>query len=317
MGLIEEIKTNKILNRIIDINDYNISRLSNNCLMTNINIKNLKIPKGYDYEVKENNNHYEVTLRNNDRTIMIICNKRKISDIDNSKEDIEKIKKYNTNRYNSYIRFLLENGANPKILELPIIKDAIMYIIENSSPKVKMDGRSPISYEKPNKDGTFTIAGRMNSDIVDYKYDMSYCNEDNNYIKLENEIETIYIDSKGKVTDIVKKIECIEVIAGINQDNIPELQFAFYNENDATLGIIFVYKNGTYAFYSPSKEYEDRIIKEVRKITGNYYIVEGITSSNPDTWKTAMEYIRNNNIQIIYQSDIELDEEEIGRNLGM
>ena len=115
----------------------------------------------------------------------------------------------------------------------------------------------------------------------------------------------------------MKKDYFIELIAGINEENIPELQFAFYNNNDDAIGIIFIYKNGTGAFYTPTVEYEKKVKTEAQKIMGVKDIKEGVLLTNPNIWSNALKYAKDNNIEIVYQSDLELDEEERSRNLGL
>ena len=129
-------------------------------------------------------------------------------------------------RFERYKEFLLENGANPEIIELQAVKDLIMWIIVNGDPIVKSQGRSPITYVEPNPDGTFNIFGKMNGYSTSLRYYMEYVNDDNNlnnnFIKLTRKevrevaymmddpignpysIEDtyeIYIDRKGQISD--------------------------------------------------------------------------------------------------------------------
>ena len=97
------------------------------------------------------------------------------------------LKSSDMNRYNDYMSFLRENNANPEILALPGIQDIIAELIEYGDPRVKADGRSPIAYFEPNKDGTFPIGGRIAGPVTSVRYEMEYCNEEpDDFIKLTN-----------------------------------------------------------------------------------------------------------------------------------
>ena len=116
---------------------------------------------------------------------------------------MEKEQKRIKDRYDDYIKFLIENGANKEIIELKAIQDIIYNIITNGDPRVVMDGRSPVAYQKPNSDRTFDIGGRINGSTVSVWYKMSYSNDgdDNHYIvlKIENyDEETIAIIDKNE-----------------------------------------------------------------------------------------------------------------------
>ena len=125
-------------------------------------------------------------------------------------------------RYVRYINFLLDNGANPEIVYMPAIDNLILNIIKRGDPIVKAEGRSPIAYLKPNEDGTFDIGGRTAGPIINEKYEMSYCKDDNPsyFIKLVKKekqlsyhtidfpfgepydlevVNTIYINEEGKM----------------------------------------------------------------------------------------------------------------------
>lgn len=125
-------------------------------------------------------------------------------------------------RYESYIDFLITNGANKEIIELKPVKNLIMGIIRNGDPRVIMEGRSPIVYNSPNSDGTFVIAGRLNGPIASDYYNISYCNDEDpsHFIKITNErkktlhyamddpigddydvtiLSTTYINKNGKI----------------------------------------------------------------------------------------------------------------------
>ena len=104
--------------------------------------------------------------------------KEKKDNIKREKNKIEAEKAYQT-RFESYKKHLLSSGANPEILEMSAIKEIIMDIIKNGNSQNKMMGRSPISYENANSDGTFTIAGRMHGPNNDLIYEMSYAHDNN------------------------------------------------------------------------------------------------------------------------------------------
>ncbi len=138
---------------------------------------------------------------------------------------IEKHKEIVNNRYNRYIDFLIENGADEEIINLPAIQDLIKDVISRGDPRVVFEGRSPIAYHDPNPDGTFDIYGRTNGPVVNEIYEMSYCNDGNedHFIKLTRktdshvnyamddpispdgydvtDTETTYINKAGEIVD--------------------------------------------------------------------------------------------------------------------
>lgn len=125
--------------------------------------------------------------------------------------------KQNNKRFEAYKKYLLENGANEELIELPAIKQTIYSIIENGDQIVVAEGRSPISYHHPNEDGTFDIYGRLEGPVETVCYKMEYSPDDQSYITLtrkdlrkqvfpyryddnfEFPIEKIYIDREGNV----------------------------------------------------------------------------------------------------------------------
>jgi hypothetical protein len=127
------------------------------------------------------------------------------------------IEKYNNARYEAYKEFLLRNNANPEILELKAVQDIIKDVIKNGDHQVIFEGRSPISYEMPNEDGTFNIVGRTNGPVANIVYYMSYCKDNDAFIKLkkrsinqaqyfmdielDEENEDIYISREGNIID--------------------------------------------------------------------------------------------------------------------
>ena len=121
------------------------------------------------------------------------------------------------NRFNHYKKFLLMNGANEELIELPAIKEIILYVIENGDPRNIVEGHSPISYRVPNEDGTFNIYGKLEGPTPSVVYEMEYNLDDdeNHYIKLtkkdkrtflfvgeeKNPDEIILINKEGIITD--------------------------------------------------------------------------------------------------------------------
>ena len=121
-------------------------------------------------------------------------------------------------RYKLYIDFLLENGARKDIIEMPAIKKIILDTIENGDPRVRLEGRSPLSYSNPKEDGTFDIYGRTEGYTSSVAYIMELDEQEENgyYICLTrkdirnylffNESERkpdkkIYIDRNGKIIE--------------------------------------------------------------------------------------------------------------------
>ena len=98
------------------------------------------------------------------------------------------------NRFNHYKKFLLMNGANEELIELPAIKEIILYVIENGDPRNIVEGHSPISYRVPNEDGTFNIYGKLEGPTPSVVYEMEYNLDDdeNHYIKLTKKSISIY-----------------------------------------------------------------------------------------------------------------------------
>ncbi len=88
--------------------------------------------------------------------------------------------------YNDYINFLLENGANKDIVNLEEIKHIILMLMEWANPTALKQGKTPVAYYKPNKDGTFKIGGRTTGLKINIKYIMKYCKENDadHFIKL-------------------------------------------------------------------------------------------------------------------------------------
>lgn len=109
---------------------------------------------------------------------------------DFSKKELEDIKynynKSTINRFDAYTNYLLKNGANKDIIEMPAVKKIILDTIENGDPVNKFEGHSPISYHLPHEDGTFDIYGRMEGYNESVVYKMELNNNKNNdyYIKL-------------------------------------------------------------------------------------------------------------------------------------
>ena len=214
-------------------------------------LSEIKFPKGFKYKIiyfpAEGKNDIQCMITSSDyknipgvlncylrsEKDLIEYNKRKEENKKKEKEDEEKKKIIETEkksleeekrkkwhemkqkrikgRYDDYIKFLIENGANKEIIELKAIQDIIYNIITNGDPRVIMDGRSPIAYQKPNSDGTFDIGGRMNGPTVSVWYKMSYCNDgdDNHYIVLKiqhSDEETMeIIDKNGNIVNNFQK----------------------------------------------------------------------------------------------------------------
>ena len=127
-------------------------------------------------------------------------------------------------RYKLYTNFLLENGARKDIIEMPAIKKIILDTIENGDPRVRLEGKSPISYRNPKEDGTFDIYGRTEgyTSSVAYIMDLDEQEENGYFICLTkkdirnyllfNESERkpdekIYINKNGKIIEKKNKIK--------------------------------------------------------------------------------------------------------------
>ena len=108
--------------------------------------------------------------------------------VENGKEVRKEIIKttMHSPRYEGFKEFMIKSGASPELFELEAINDIIDYVIEYGDPVVMAEGRSPICYNYPNKDGTFNIYGRMGGYTVSLVYKMEYCNDGDpeHYIKL-------------------------------------------------------------------------------------------------------------------------------------
>lgn len=89
--------------------------------------------------------------------------------------------------YEDYKEYMISKGANKELFDLQAINDIIDGVIEYGDDRLKMEGKSPIYYKNPNKDGTFDICGRMAGPCVTLVYKMEYCNDDNpeHYIVLK------------------------------------------------------------------------------------------------------------------------------------
>lgn len=121
-------------------------------------------------------------------------------------------------RFGFYVKFLLDHGARKDLIELPAIQNIILNLIENGDPRVIAEGKSPISYRKPNEDGTFNIYGKTEgySSSVVYEMDLDEQEENGYYVCLTKKDirdytlfdeskrepdEKIYIDKAGKIIE--------------------------------------------------------------------------------------------------------------------
>ncbi len=260
MGIIKDIKNKKILNEINKLNGNKLQIFG--CVegiyraSLNVNYEKIKLPNGIKSTIHlyNNDNTLQIffTNENNEKFAVVECLKtEKMLEEHKKQEEIRKkeaelaeekrlleqkeverkrkaMKELNDRiaqrRFESYIDFLITNGANKEIIELEPVRKLIMGIIKNGDPRVIMDGRSPIVYKTPNSDGTFEIAGRLNGPIASDFYNISYCNDDDpsHFIKITNErkkrlhysmddpigdaydvtiLNTTYIDKNGEIVN--------------------------------------------------------------------------------------------------------------------
>ena len=118
-------------------------------------------------------------------------------------EKVEEIGQFVIDRYKAFKEYEIEHGADPKLFELPAIRQFIEYIIANGDGNVILDGRSPIYYSDPKEDGTFDICGRMAGPCVTLNYEMQYCNDGNpeHYIVLKRTVRKQHWGPRGVVYD--------------------------------------------------------------------------------------------------------------------
>ena len=76
-------------------------------------------------------------------------------------------------RYEMYKDFIIKNGGDEKLFDIPYIQEIIMDIIKYGDPRLVVEGKSTLYYKNPNEDGTFDICGRMDGPTVDLCYKMS------------------------------------------------------------------------------------------------------------------------------------------------
>lgn len=126
--------------------------------------------------------------------------------------------------FERYKDFIISNGGSEEIINMPEIRNIIMFGIENGDPRLIMEGRRTIAYRKPNPDGTFDIGLRTNGPTVNTLYKMSYCNDEDpdHYIKLttidtygvhytmdepigdsyeETETKIVFLNKEGYISD--------------------------------------------------------------------------------------------------------------------
>lgn len=145
------------------------------------------------------------------------------------------IQKIGLERFKSYYEFLVNNGVNKKILNIPYIKELIINLILNGDPRVILEGKSPIVYLPPHEDGTFDIGAKLDGPQISNLYRISYCNDgvSDHYIKITTSntytvqysidgpsplgypydvVETtiIYINHDGKKGETTKTVTAIE-----------------------------------------------------------------------------------------------------------
>ena len=174
-----------------------------------------------DQKRKEEEKQKQISEEEKQNEARRIIEEKKIAEFEEVKKRLVKA------RYESYVNFLINNGAKKELIELKAVKNLILSIIENGDARVIMEGRSPIAYEKPNSDGTFNIAGRLDGPLISTFYQMSYCTDDNlnHFIVLRHQKrenvhyamddpigddypiitdEEIYIDTNGNIVDDLK-----------------------------------------------------------------------------------------------------------------
>lgn len=136
----------------------------------------------------------------------------------------KKMSKSVMSRYELYKNYIIKQGGDSKLFELPAVTQIIQKIIECGDPVVIAEGRSPIYYKDPNKDGTFDICGRTSGHNVNVVYKMEYCQDENpeHFLVLKkydienhyNEIgicfdgisyKKIYINKEGNVVEETNK----------------------------------------------------------------------------------------------------------------
>ena len=86
--------------------------------------------------------------------------------------------------FEKYKKFIISNGGNEKIINMPAIHDIIVDGIKYGDRRLIAEGKTIIAYIKPKEDGTFDIGLRMGGPVVTDLYKMSYCDEGSAYIKL-------------------------------------------------------------------------------------------------------------------------------------
>ena len=186
MGIIKDIKNKKILNEINKLNGNKLQIFG--CVegiyraSLNVNYEKIKLPNGIKSTIHlyNNDNTLQIffTNENNEKFAVVECLKtEKMLEEHKKQEEIRKkeaelaeekrlleqkeverkrkaMKELNDRiaqrRFESYIDFLITNGANKEIIELEPVRKLIMGIIKNGDPRVIMDGRSPIVYKTPN-----------------------------------------------------------------------------------------------------------------------------------------------------------------------
>ena len=76
-------------------------------------------------------------------------------------------------KYEAYKKFVILNGGDKRLFNLPAVNNVIDYIVKYGNSK------NPIFYKMPNDDGTFDICGRMGNFSTTIVYKMEYCNDKN------------------------------------------------------------------------------------------------------------------------------------------
>lgn len=167
-------------------------------------------------------------------------------------EGIE-LDEYQENLKQMVVEDLLKNGADPKIVNMPVIQNILIY--ELSRPVPEPMQRRAFSYSPEHReireDGTFDIAPC----IKDYKYSfpvkidyeryvIKYCEEptEDHYLVIHcpdpkeyylKEYQKIYLDKEGNITEITKEVRSTLLKYPVNVSIKPKkLELKRDNENE-------------------------------------------------------------------------------------